>query len=128
MQNDDVFGAVLEERAVQLKMTHDRLLILRDTLTGNVAQVLSSMIDAVSAQMKKTKRDRELIKEKEPLCVAKTQEARVAIRQLREQMELLFDELERDVRWNQRWMWIAKTDIQKGFMALTKSIESPNSF
>lgn len=29
---------------------------------------------------------------------------------------------------DQRWLAIAKTDLQKGFMALTRSIAKPNTF
>jgi len=29
---------------------------------------------------------------------------------------------------NQRWLSIGKTDLQKGFMALTRAVEKPESF
>ena len=36
--------------------------------------------------------------------------------------------LSKDPAVDQRWLSIAKTDLQKGFMALTRSIAKPTSF
>ena len=41
---------------------------------------------------------------------------------------ILFDGLEGAEGIDQRWLAIAKTDIQKGFMALVRSIAQPTSF
>lgn len=35
---------------------------------------------------------------------------------------------ENDVNVDKRWLAIAKTDLQKGFMALTRSIAKPTTF
>lgn len=35
---------------------------------------------------------------------------------------------EHDVSVDKRWLAIAKTDLQKGFMALTRSIAKPTTF
>jgi len=41
---------------------------------------------------------------------------------------ILFDGLEGAEGIDQRWLAIAKTDLQKGFMALVRSIAQPTSF
>ena len=41
--------------------------------------------------------------------------------------ELIFD-LEENSDLDQRWVAIAKTDLQKGFMAATRSIAKPDFF
>lgn len=41
--------------------------------------------------------------------------------------ELVY-ELEQNKDLDQRWVSIAKTDLQKGFMAATRSIAKPGSF
>lgn len=41
---------------------------------------------------------------------------------------ILFDGLEGAEGIDQRWLAIAKTDLQKGFMALVRSIAQPTTF
>ena len=38
------------------------------------------------------------------------------------------DELEKNGYVDKRWLAIAKTDLQKAFMSLTRSIAKPNAF
>lgn len=38
------------------------------------------------------------------------------------------DELEKNGYVDKRWLAIAKTDLQKAFMSLTRSIAKPNTF
>jgi hypothetical protein len=40
----------------------------------------------------------------------------------------LIDSLAHDKEIDQRWLAIAKTDLQKGFMALVRAVAQPNSF
>lgn len=40
----------------------------------------------------------------------------------------LIDKLEQSGRLDARWLAIAKTDLQKGFMSLTRSIAQPEFF
>jgi hypothetical protein len=40
----------------------------------------------------------------------------------------LCDSLVHDKNIDQRWLAIAKTDLQKGFMALVRSVAQPDSF
>jgi hypothetical protein len=40
----------------------------------------------------------------------------------------LLSSLEHDANIDQRWLAIAKTDLQKGFMALVRSVAQPDSF
>lgn len=40
----------------------------------------------------------------------------------------LIHELEQNKELDQRWVAIAKTDLQKGFMAATRSIAKPEFF
>ena len=41
-----------------------------------------------------------------------------------------FDRLEKqtDIELDKRWLAIAKTDLQKGFMALTRAVAKPDFF
>jgi predicted site-specific integrase-resolvase len=40
----------------------------------------------------------------------------------------LIEEIESDLNVDRRWSAIAKTELQQGFMALTRSIAKPESF
>lgn len=47
---------------------------------------------------------------------------------LAEQVGVLVARLGASVETEQRWLAIAKTDLQKGFMALVRSIAKPTTF
>jgi hypothetical protein len=47
---------------------------------------------------------------------------------LAEQVGALVAKLGDNVRTEQRWLAIAKTDLQKGFMSLVRSIAKPTTF
>lgn len=49
------------------------------------------------------------------------------VKKLAEQVGLLCDLL-KDTQVDQRWLAVAVTDLQKGFMALTRSIAKPTTF
>lgn len=44
------------------------------------------------------------------------------------QLGQLFDILGEDAETDKRWLAIAKTDLQKGFMALIRAITKPTGF
>lgn len=59
-----------------------------------------------------------------------TQEELVAINRFKdiaEDIGAMLDDLE-SMDVDKRWLAIAKTDLQKGFMALTRSIAKPTNF
>lgn len=49
-------------------------------------------------------------------------------KELASQVGDFIDELEKNGYIDKRWLAIAKTDLQKAFMSLTRSIARPNSF
>lgn len=49
-------------------------------------------------------------------------------KELASQVETLVDELLNSQETDKRWANIAKTDLQKGFMSLIRSIAKPTSF
>ena len=49
-------------------------------------------------------------------------------KELAEQVGELCEELARNRYTDKRWVAIAKTDLQKGFMALTRTITQPTTF
>lgn len=51
-----------------------------------------------------------------------------AVKELASKVGDLISELEGDERYNQRWLAIGKTDLQKGFMSVVRSIAKPDSF
>jgi len=50
------------------------------------------------------------------------------IKVLAADVEVLINKVSSIVDVDQRWVSIAKTDLQKGFMALTRAIAKPTSF
>lgn len=50
------------------------------------------------------------------------------IKALAQQVGDLMSELEGDETYNQRWLAIGKTDLQKGFMAVTRAVAKPTTF
>ncbi len=55
-------------------------------------------------------------------------EAINGVKQLAESLSIVVTALEQDPAVDQRWLTIAKTDLQKGFMSLTRSIAKPTTF
>jgi hypothetical protein len=55
-------------------------------------------------------------------------EAINSVKQLAETISNVIQVMEADKTFDQRWLAIAKTDLQKGFMALTRSIAKPTTF
>lgn len=51
-----------------------------------------------------------------------------AVKSEAERIGILFEELESNVSLDQRWISIAKTDIQKGFMSAIRAIAQPTTF
>ena len=51
-----------------------------------------------------------------------------AIKEEANRVGLLIEELESNSDLDQRWVAIAKTDLQKGFMAAVRSVAKPTSF
>lgn len=49
-------------------------------------------------------------------------------KELANQVGDFIDELEKNGYVDKRWLAIAKTDLQKAFMSLTRSIEKPSTF
>lgn len=49
-------------------------------------------------------------------------------KELANQVGDFIDELEKNGYVDKRWLAIAKTDLQKAFMALTRSIAKPSTF
>ena len=41
---------------------------------------------------------------------------------------ILIEELEKNAQLDQRWVFIAKEDLQKGFMAAVRAIAQPTTF
>jgi len=50
------------------------------------------------------------------------------IKSVAEQVGSLFTDMEKISDIDKRWLAIAKTDLQKGFMALVRSIAKPTTF
>jgi Ni,Fe-hydrogenase III large subunit len=50
------------------------------------------------------------------------------IKQVAEQVRELVELLQQDQFLDQRWVSIGKTDLQKGFMALVRSVAQPETF
>jgi hypothetical protein len=50
------------------------------------------------------------------------------IKNLASQVGDLIDSLKDDPNVDQRWLSIAKTDLQKGFMSAVRSVAKPDSF
>jgi len=51
-----------------------------------------------------------------------------AIKDIANKVGNLIINLERDMTTDGRWVAIGKNDLQKGFMALVRSVAKPNSF
>ena len=51
-----------------------------------------------------------------------------AIKQKAEEVGFLIEELEENKNLDQRWIAIAKTDLQKGFMSAVRGVARPESF
>lgn len=45
-----------------------------------------------------------------------------------ERLAMLIEEMERNVNLDERWIAIAKTDLQKGLMSLTRAVAQPTTF
>lgn len=50
------------------------------------------------------------------------------IKDLAEDVGFMVEQLEGTVGVDQRWLAIAKTDLQKGFMAFVRSVAQPSTF
>lgn len=50
------------------------------------------------------------------------------IKDLAEDVGFMIEQLEGTVGIDQRWLAIAKTDLQKGFMAFVRSVAQPSTF
>ena len=55
-------------------------------------------------------------------------EAMNAIKQKAEEVGIIMEELESNPLLDQRWVSIAKTDLQKGFMAAVRAVAQPTTF
>lgn len=51
-----------------------------------------------------------------------------AVKKEAERIGFLIEELEANAQLDQRWVAIAKTDLQKGFMAAIRSVAQPTTF
>ena len=51
-----------------------------------------------------------------------------AVKAEAERVGILIEELEANPNLDQRWVAIAKTDLQKGFMAAVRSVAQPTTF
>lgn len=51
-----------------------------------------------------------------------------AIKDIANRVGEIIDALQDDSNVDQRWLAIAKTDLQKGFMAAVRSVAKPDSF
>ena len=51
-----------------------------------------------------------------------------SIKELASAVGILVEELEDNLSLDQRWVAIAKTDLQKGFMAAVRSVAQPTTF
>ena len=51
-----------------------------------------------------------------------------AVKQKAEEVGAIIEELQHNPSMDQRWVAIAKTDLQKGFMAAIRSIAQPTTF
>lgn len=51
-----------------------------------------------------------------------------SIKELASAVGILVEELEDNSSLDQRWVAIAKTDLQKGFMAAVRSVAQPTTF
>jgi len=51
-----------------------------------------------------------------------------AVKQKAEEVGAIIEELQQNSNMDQRWVAIAKTDLQKGFMAAIRSIAQPTTF
>ncbi len=51
-----------------------------------------------------------------------------AVKDIAEKVGNIIDALQDDPDVDQRWLAIAKTDLQKGFMAAVRSVAKPDSF
>ncbi len=51
-----------------------------------------------------------------------------AIKDIANKVGAIIDALEDDPNVDKRWLAIAKTDLQKGFMAAVRSVAKPDSF
>ncbi|OZB07106.1 MAG: hypothetical protein B7X61_15790 [Gallionellales bacterium 39-52-133] len=50
------------------------------------------------------------------------------IKDLAEDVGFMIEQLEGTVGIDQRWLAIAKTDLQKGFMSFVRSVAQPSTF
>ena len=51
-----------------------------------------------------------------------------AIKQKAEEVGILLEEMQANKDLDQRWVSIAKTDLQKGFMAAIRAVAQPTTF
>ena len=51
-----------------------------------------------------------------------------AVKAKAEEVGFLIEELQSNTQLDQRWVSVAKTDLQKGFMAAVRAIAQPESF
>ena len=51
-----------------------------------------------------------------------------AVKAKAEEVGFLIEELQSNKQLDQRWVSVAKTDLQKGFMAAVRAIAQPESF
>jgi hypothetical protein len=51
-----------------------------------------------------------------------------SIKELASAVGILVEELEANPALDQRWVAVAKTDLQKGFMAAVRSVAQPTTF
>ena len=51
-----------------------------------------------------------------------------AIKQKAEEVGILLEEMQANKDLDQRWVAIAKTDLQKGFMAAVRAVAQPTTF
>lgn len=58
----------------------------------------------------------------------KIDEKRMEIAKLVTELELLSDDQRSEARPEKRWLAIARTDLQKGFMSLTRAVTKPEKF
>jgi hypothetical protein len=51
-----------------------------------------------------------------------------AVKTKAEEVGVLIEELQSNKQLDQRWVAVAKTDLQKGFMAAVRAVAQPESF
>lgn len=51
-----------------------------------------------------------------------------SVKELAGAVDVLIEEMQSNASLDQRWVAIAKTDLQKGFMSAVRSIAKPESF